>query len=145
MPRIEADFSTIAAGNEPLPDNDYRCTIVDIEEKTTKESQLPALNITLEVGDEQHPEFTGRYLFDFIVLQTKEGKPNRMGLSQLKAYAVATLGEEEASSPEGIDTDGMKGGTVVASVKLRSWEKKDALGNVTDSGMSNEIRKISAA
>lgn len=143
MARIQADFSQISSSFEPVPDGDYLCVIKEMSEKTTKENQLPMIAVTLEVDDPNHPDQQGRLLFDNLVLVQKDGKPNRIGLGQLKAYAEATLGEEAANSPEGIDTEPMVGSQVIASVKLRSWTKGEPPNQET--GQSNEVKKILSA
>lgn len=141
-PRIQADFSQISSSFDPLPDGDYECVVKEMTDEITKENKLPMVKVTLEVDDAKHPEAAGRQLFDNLVLQQKDGKPNKVGLGQLKAYAEATLGEEAANSPEGIETEPMVNSRVIAVVKLRSWEKKDGAGNVLESGTSNDIKKI---
>lgn len=143
MPRIEADFTKISSSFQALEDGEYQCNVSTIEQVETRENKLPMLKITLSVMDPNHPDKENHPLFDNIVLVTNKGQPNRIGLGQLKAYAEAILGVDAANSPEGIDTDELKNGTILAVVKQRSYNKKNADG--TDSGeqqVTNEIVKV---
>lgn len=140
--RIQEDFTKIASSYEPLPDGDYEVTIEGIEETETQENKLPMYTFTLKVDDPRHPELEGYTLFDRAVTRTNKGQLNRAGLGRIKAYAEATLGEEAANSPEGIDPEEMINSKCVVVVKQRGWEKKDSNGNVIDSGMSNDIKKV---
>lgn len=141
--RINADFTKISSSFQPLEDGEYVCTISEIEEGETKENKLPQLKFTLSVNDPNHPDKENFPLFDYIVLQTKKGQPNRIGLGQLKAYAEAVLGVEAANNPEGLDPDELKNGTVMAVVKQRSYTKKNQDGSdSTEQAVTNEIVKI---
>lgn len=143
MPRIAADFTKISSSFQALEDGEYQCVIADVEEGETKENKLPQVILTLEVNDQNHPAHTGHVLKDYLVLVQKNGKPNRIGLGQLKAYAEATIGTEAANNPEGIDTDDLRNGTVLAVVKQRSYDKKNPDGSPSgEQGMTNEIAKI---
>ena len=137
MPSIQADFSKISTEFTPLPDGIYTCTIEDITEEKTKQNQLPMLKFELSVSDPNHPDYEDRKLFDNIVLRTNKGKPNQIGLGQLKAYAIATLGEEAANGGE-IDTDAMKGSQVGVEVKTRSYKPEGE----DEPRLVNEIKKI---
>lgn len=141
--RIDADFTKISSSFQALEDGEYQCAVTDIEESETKENKLPQLIFTLEVNDPNHSAHTGHVLKDYIVLVQKNGKPNRIGLGQVKAYAEAILGEDAANNPEGIDIDELKNGTVLAVVKQRSYDKKNQDGTASgEQGVTNEIVKI---
>lgn len=141
--RIDADFSKISSSFQALEDGEYQCAITDIEESETKTSKLPQVVFMLEVNDPNKPEHTGHVLKDYIVLVQKNGKPNRIGLGQVKAYAEAILGTDSANSPEGIDVEELKNGTVLAVVKQRSYDKKNEGGEATgEQGVTNDIVKI---
>ena len=143
MPTINADFTKISSSNEPVDAGEYVVQINEIEEGVSETNKTPYVNCTLEIQDPRHPQYEGRYLYDRCFTATKEGKINRMGLGRIKAYAEATLGEEAANSPHGIDTDAMKGSKVIVVVAQRQWEKKDpTTGETTDSGVSNDIKKV---
>jgi hypothetical protein len=141
--RIDADFTKISSSFQALEDGEYQCAVTEIEEKETRENKLPMLALTLSVQDPNHPDQEGHPLYDYIVLMTKKGQPNRVGLGQIKAYAEAIIGVDAANNPEGIDVDDLKNGTVLAVVKQRSYNKKNEDGS--DSGeqqVTNEIVKI---
>lgn len=142
MPRIAADFTKISSSFQALEDGEYQCVITEIEETESKEAKLPMIKLTLSVNDPNHPDKENHPLFDYIVLMTKKGMPNRIGLGQLKAYAEAVLGTDAANNPEGIDTDDLKNGTVLAVVKQRSFTKKDTTTGTEETSVSNEIVKI---
>lgn len=141
MALIQHDFTQISSSMEPLPDGEYECVVKEIDgNAVSKESSLPMVKVTLEVDDPKFPDYSGRLIFDQFTLQTKEGKPNKVGLGQLKAYAEATLGDEAANSSEGIDTDAMAGSKVLAVIKLRSWSRE--VNGITETGTSNNVKKI---
>ena len=143
MPKITADFTKISSSFQALEDGEYVCAITDIEESETKENKLPQVIFTLEVNDPNHPTHTGHVLKDYIVLVQKNGKPNRIGLGQIKAYGEAVLGSDAANSPEGIDTDDLKNGSVMAVVKQRSYNRKNQDGSESgEQGITNEIAKV---
>lgn len=143
MPKIAADFTKISSSFQALEDGEYQCVITDIEEGETKTSKLPQVIVSLEVNDPNHPQHTGHVLKEYIVLVQKNGKPNRIGLGQLKAYAEAVLGQDAANNPEGIDTDELKNGSVLAVVKQRSYDKKNDAGEETgEQGVTNDIAKV---
>lgn len=122
MPKLEADFSQISSSFENLPEGEHRAQIEEIEETTTKENSLPALNFRLKVTE---GEAEGKLGFDFVTLKKKDGKRNDIGYGRVKAYAEAILGEEKANDPSGIDTDELKGGTCIIVVKHESYTTKD--------------------
>lgn len=133
-PRLEADFSGISTSFEALPDNTYRLKILNIEEKETAVSKLPALNFSLEVTE---GEFTGRRLFDFVTLKNKDGKRNDIGYGRVKAYAEAVLGKEAANGGA-IDTDELKGGTCEAVVVRESYKRSEGASEE----FSNKVKKV---
>jgi hypothetical protein len=134
MPRLEADFSGISTSFEAIPDDTYRVKIGEIEEKTTKESQLPALNFSLEVTE---GPFAGRVVFDFVTLKTKQGTRNDIGYGRVKAYAEAILGKDAANGG-GIDTDELKGGTCEVVITKESFKRN---GSNTEE-FSNKVKKV---
>lgn len=143
MPKISADFTKISSQLGALEDGEYQCVITDIEEGETKTNKLPQIIITLEVNDPAKSEHNGHQLKEYIVLTQTNGKPNRIGLGTLKGYAEAVLGNDAANNPEGIDTDELKNGAVIAVVKQRSYNKKDQAGAETgEQGLTNEIAKV---
>lgn len=140
--RIEADFTKISSSFQPLEDGEYQCVVTEIEEKESKEAKLPMLALTLSVNDPNHPDKENHPLYDYIVLMTKKGQPNRVGLGQVKAYAEAILGVDAANNPEGIDVDELKNGMVLAVVKQRSYTKKGENETADETSITNEIVKI---
>jgi hypothetical protein len=143
MPRIAADFTKISSSFGALEDGEYRCNILEVKESETKTNKLPQVEIIMEVNDPDKPINTGHRLYDYLVLRTNKGEANRMGLGALKAYAEAVLGTDAANNPEGIDTDDLVNGTVVAVIKQRSYNKKDQAGNETsEQAITNDIVKV---
>lgn len=144
MPRIQADFSNVKAGNDfvALPPGTYLAQIKEIEAKKTQ-TQKDALNITLVIVDEKDAELNGRQVFDFITMQKNDGTVNPMALSSIKAYAVAVLGEEAASNPEGIDTDDLKDGTVTIVLAVEQYDSTeiDAEGKPVKKN-SNRVKRV---
>ena len=140
--RIEADFTKISSSFQPLEDGEYQCVVSELEETESKEAKLPMLKITLAVNDPNHPDKENHPLFDYIVLMTKKGQPNRVGLGQVKAYAEAILGVDAANNPDGIDPAEFKDGTVMVVVKQRSFTKKDLATGAEETSITNEIVKI---
>ena len=143
MPKIAADFTKISSSFGALEDGEYQAVITNIEESETKTNKLPQVVITLEINDPNHPQLSGRQLKEYIVLMTNKGEPNRIGLGQLKGYAEAVLGQDAANNPEGIDTDELKNGSVIAVVKQRSYNKKNQDGTESgEQGVTNDIVKV---
>jgi hypothetical protein len=141
--RIETDFTKISSSTGALEDGEYQAFVSDIEEGETKTSKLPQVIFTLEVNDPNHPTHTGHQLKDYIVLQTKKGQPNKIGLGQIKGYAEAILGQDAANNPDGIDLDELKNGTVLLIIKQRSYNKKNEAGEDSgEQGVTNDIEKV---
>lgn len=141
--RIETDFSKISSQFGAVEPGEYQSVLTEIEESETKENKLPQVVFTFEINDPNHPTHTGHPIKSYIVLQTKKGQPNKIGLGQIKAVAEAVLGEDAANSPSGIDLEELKNGTVMLVLGVRSYNKKNQDG--TDSGeqgTTNEILKI---
>ena len=139
-PRIEGDFSTISSSFEPFPDGEFRFRIEDVESGETQKNKLPQLQIKMVCVDDR-PEFDGKPYTHFIVLKQNDGKVNRVGLGQVKAYAEALLGEEAANSPDGIDPDEFKGGEVLLSLKTRSYVPEGSAPG-TEPKISNDVKKV---
>lgn len=129
--KIEADFSQISSSFEPVPDDSYRAQIVEITEN--EKNNKPQVVFELEITEGPHK---GRKLFDFLILQQNDGKPNKVSLGRVKAYAEATVGKEAAAG-QAIDTEELKGGTVEVVVKSRTYDK-DGGGQ----GTSSDIVKV---
>lgn len=141
--RITADFTQISSSFQALEDGEYQCQITEIEEGETKANKLPQVLIKSEVKDPNHADKDGHVLYDYIVLVQKNGKPNKIGLGQIKAYAEAVLGNDAANNPEGIDLDDLKNGTFLAVVKQRSYTPKVEEGQpAADQRITNEIVKV---
>lgn len=134
--KIEADFSQISHEFQHLEDGEYQVTIEKIEEGETRDSKLPTVTVVSRINDPNHPDRENFPVYDRITLRTKKGEPNRIGLGHLKAYAIATLGEEQANSPEGIDTDEMIGAACILVIKQRSY-KQDGEDRLT-----NDVKKV---
>lgn len=106
--KIEADFSKISSNTERLGEGTYRFTIVSAQEQDASEvgaGKQPAFIVTSEVAS---GEREGAVTADYIYLKTKDGKPNKIGLGRVKAYAEATLGAERANAQD-FDTDELIG------------------------------------
>lgn len=141
--RIEADFTKISSSFAALEAGEYQAVLTEIEEGETKENKLPQVIFTFEVNDPNHPTHTGHVVKQYIVLQTKKNQPNKIGLGQIKAVAEAVLGQEAANSPEGIDLEDLKNGTVLLVLGQRSYNKKNQDGSDSgEQGVTNEINKI---
>lgn len=140
-PRIEGDFSKISSSFEPFPDGEFRFRVDDVVMGETQQSKLPQVQIKSVCIDPQHPELEGKPFTEFVVLKTKDGKPNTVGMGRVKAYAEAILGEEAANNPNGIDTDEFKGGEVILSLKTRSYVP-DGAAPGTEPRISNEVKKV---
>lgn len=141
MPRISENFSDIKANAsfEAIPPGEYTATIMEKPEHgETKQNSLPQVTFQLEVAEGEHQ---GAKLFDYVVLRTNKGQPNKIGLGRIKAYAIAALGEEAANSPDGIDTDDLEGATVRVEVGVRSYDKELADGT-KEVRTSNTILKV---
>jgi hypothetical protein len=136
MPHLQADFTKISSSFDPLPPEAYVCIVDEITEKASAEANLPMLVFELVVDDPSKPDYAERRLFDNIVLKTKKGAVNKVGLGQVKAYAEAILGVEAANNPEGINTDDLKHGSVLVVVTQRSYTQD---GEVK---VSNDIKKV---
>jgi hypothetical protein len=118
MPKLEADFSKISSNTDKLAEDTYRFRVVsaqDGEEKAGKQTPF------IVVSEVQSGERAGAQIQDYIYLKTKDGKPNKIGLGRVKAYAEAILGAETASSPKGIDTDDFVGGEFDGIIKHESY------------------------
>lgn len=140
MPVISGDFSKISSEFQPLDDGDYLFMIEDVIEGKTRNSQLPQIEIKMKCVDPQHPDKEGYPLTDFITLETKKGGANRVGLGQLKAYFEATVGEEAANNPSGLDTDELKGSTVRLILKKRSYKPEGG-----EERFVNDVSKVLSA
>lgn len=120
--RIEADFTTISTEFTPIPaaDEPYSFVLEEIEEGQTKGTPpLPQLIFKSKVTQGEH---VNRMYNDYVVLKTKEGKANAIGLGRVKAYAEAILGKEKANGSE-LNTDDLKGGSFLGLIKADSYEK----------------------
>lgn len=75
---------------EPIPAGEYACTIVNSEEKSTKDGNGQYLELKLEI---QSGEFSGRTLFDRLNLQNANSKAVEIAQRQLSAicHAVGIL------------------------------------------------------
>jgi hypothetical protein len=129
MPMISADFSGISSSFEPL-EGEFRFRLVSIdnqvddEEWKTKNAgtdKQPALVFISEVVDGDR---VGAQAFDYIYMQTKQNKPNKIGLGRIKAYAEAILGKEAAASTSGIDTDALLQGEFLGIMKKATYKDK---------------------
>lgn len=120
--KIEADFSQISTEFTPLPASDepYAFVLEEIEEGQTKGTPpLPQLIFKSKVTAGEH---TNRMYNDYVVLKTKDGKANNIGLGRVKAYAEAILGKETANGAA-LNTDDLKGGSFQGLIKADSYEK----------------------
>lgn len=132
MSLIQADFSKISSSSEPLPDGEYRMRLEEIEDQSADEQVAAekaaagkqcALVFKSVVTEGEHVD---RQVWDFVYLQTNEGKPNKMGLGRVKAYAEALLGAEAANNPAGIDTDDLPiGGEFIGFMKTKIQKNKE--------------------
>lgn len=120
--KIEADFTQISTEFTPLPASDepYAFVLEEIEEGQTKGTPpLPQLIFKSKVKSGEH---ANRVYNDYVILKTKEGKANNIGLGRVKAYAEAILGKETANGSE-LNTDDLKGGSFLGLIKDDSYEK----------------------
>lgn len=140
---IEADFSNIAIGFPLLPAGDYRCVIDEIKSDATADGK-PQVVFELSIIE---GEFKGQKVFDRLTMRTNKGEVNKISYGRIKEFGIATLGEEAANSTNGIDTEAMKGSTVIVVVTQESYDKKDkTTGALTgEKGTSNKIARVLAA
>jgi hypothetical protein len=150
-PRIQADFTNVATGfdNSPLPAGAYLAKIDKITAGKTSDGKKDMITIQMVTEGNDDPAVNGKFVFDRIVMQKNDGSVNGIALSQIKAYAVATIGEEAANSPEGIDTDEFQGGRVQLVLEVQSFQRKNPDGSAKvngdgspDTGQSNEIKRV---
>lgn len=126
MPKVTTDFSKISSSSEPLPAGQYRGTLFEIEIGKNATSGLESWTFKTKVREPE--EHIDREIWDFVMMETKEKKPNKMGLGRLKAYAEAIIGEEKANSSDGIDTDELLNGDIVVVTELETYMKKPEKG-----------------
>jgi Protein of unknown function (DUF669) len=138
MPIIEADFTKIVAGSEPLPDADYLVQIEKIEDKPTDDGK-PGILISMEVKE---GEYEGRYVFENLVFKQNDGKPNKISLGRLKEYGEAVLGKETANSPKGINTDDLVKGMCKVHVVIEGYDYEK--NGVRKTGTGNKIKRVQA-
>lgn len=121
--KIEADFSKISSNTERLAAGSYRFAIVSAQEQDAadvKAGNLAAFIITSEVVA---GERIGAQTQDWQYLKQKDGKPNKMGLGRIKAYAEATLGAERANAQD-FDTDELIGNQFDGEMVSESYTDK---------------------
>lgn len=121
--KIEADFSKISSNTDRLAPGSYRFAIVSAKEQDPSEvaaGKQAAFIITSEVAA---GERIGAQVADFQYLKQKDGKPNKMGLGRIKAYAEATLGSERANASD-FDTDELIGNTFDGIMEEESYADK---------------------
>lgn len=147
MPKIPGNFAEVQTfqGFDPLPEGVYRARVEKVVEKPSSTNK-PMVEIEMVVtdspADQQH---IGKKIFDRIVLQKNDGSPSDIGFGQLKAYAVATVGEERANSAEGLDTDEWINGEVLVELAQRSYKRKvkNAAGQDEEKdAIGNEVKRI---
>ena len=67
MPKLDFDTIDDVSDYTPLPDGQYRCRLVEVEESTTRNGDdMWKLKFRVEDG-----EFTGRFLFDNLPFSSK--------------------------------------------------------------------------
>lgn len=133
--RIEADYQNIDHERKDIAPGVYRAVIKEIEDKPSK-SGLPMLTFTLKIDDTDAPLETDKEVRDYIVTQTKERKPNKLGLGQLKAYAIAIMGDDYANG-SGIDTDDLLAGVVTVEIGQREYTAEP-----TESNPNPEVQRF---
>jgi hypothetical protein len=153
MTRIAADFSTISHEFTPMPNDDYICIVDTVEEGKTKGNPDPKTGLPKSIKDQVHfiykvkdsskPDFEDREIHDFLVLQKDNGQPNKISLGRIKAVAIAVLGEVAANSPDGIDPQELKGGTVLVTTRLEPYKKKDEATGIETSGVGTRAERVS--
>lgn len=146
MPRISGvDWSSVEAyaGFEPLPAGTYRAKVEKFSLGKTNAGDKDMFTVEAEITDSpDDPTLVGRKIFDRIVLQTDKGQPNKVGHSQVKSYAIATLGEERANGD--FDTDEFLNGEVMIELSQRTYAsptEKDATGKAVQK-LSNEVKRV---
>ena len=145
MPKLQEDFSKISSSFEPLPENadGYRMRLEEIEDQAANEETVAAL----AAGEKQpalifqsvvtEGECEDRAHWDYVYLKKKNGKPNRIGLGRVKAYAEAILGKERANAQE-IDTDELLKGEFLGVIKQRGYADK----TTGEQKLSSDLKKI---
>lgn len=106
--KIEADFSKISSNTDKLAPGTYRFAVTSAQEQDASEvgaGKQAAFIVSSEVVS---GERIGAVVQDYQYLKTKDGKPNKMGLGRIKAYAEATVGAERANASD-FDTDELIG------------------------------------
>lgn len=137
--KIQADFSAISHEFVPIPPGDVVCVVDQVEEGTKNDK--PQVHIVSKVKDPSKPELEGREVHEFLVLTTNDGKPNKIALGRIKAYAIAILGEEAANSKEGIDPMDLKGGTVGLTLEEGTYTKTTDTGEKVTK-KNTEVAKV---
>jgi hypothetical protein len=119
--RIEGDFTKVSSNTEKLEPGQYRFRVTKAEPGEAQAGkQTPFIIESEVVGGTRE----GTPYQDWIYTQTKDGKPNKMGLGRIKAYAEAILGEEAANSPTGYDSDDFISGTFDGVITHESYADK---------------------
>jgi hypothetical protein len=131
MPIVAADFTRVSSNFDPLSEGQYRFKITKIvdqsqdeEWKAANAANPTASPATIVSSEVQEGDRIGAVTSDYLYFTTKEGKPSKMGLGKLKAYAEAILGQEAANDPKGIDTDALVGGEFLGFMKAESYMDK---------------------
>lgn len=146
--RPSKGWSNISTKFEPMPDGEYLLVIKEIRETNEQGEPLRTTNgyrqviVISKVDDPEHPEFNGRELYDYVVLESKDGE-NEAGYRRIKQYAEATLGEDEASDDD-LDIQNCVNAPFVGMVTSDSYKVKDkTTGQETgEVRRNNKIKRV---
>lgn len=121
--KIEADFSKISSNTDRLGAGTYRFSIVSAQEQDPSEVKAGNLAAFIIVSEVTEGERIGAQVQDYQYLKQKDGKPNKMGLGRIKAYAEATVGADRANAAD-FDTDELIGKVFDGSMEEESYTDK---------------------
>ena len=154
MPIIEdADLTSVSTDREPFPEGLYHVTVKESELIKADGGGYKGVIIksrinAAEVEGEPADKFAEREYWHYIYTRQNDGKPNKVGLSDIKRYLEAGFGkgspEAESAKP---DTDLLNGMNLKLYLKVREYDdknEKDVNGQPVKR-RSNDVKQILAA
>lgn len=139
MARIQASLADVSTEFKPVDPDVYESEIDGVEE--VKEDEKIHYIVTHQI--KSPGDFFNRKLKDYIYIHKKNGELNEFGLSQLKRYFEATVGEDRANS-EDADTDELIHQHLRIQVGMEEYEFDNKLTGVKEKRGRNKIEAFAS-
>lgn len=127
MPKVKVDMTGAKKDIEALPSAVYPLQILEIEQKTGKDSGFPYLNVTCQIID---GEYEGRRAFGMVTLPDPGRKPEG-NASARRSYGKFLVAVGEDPETDDYDTDDAIGarvnGNIVKETNEETGEERSSI------------------